>query len=180
MDLPLSAEAFRDALARFASGVTIVAARHPTGLVGFTATGFCALSLSPPLVLACVGKSASAHDRIVTSEYLGVSILDERQTPIAAQFARSGIDRFAGIPLCTDTRYGVPLVEGSLAVLECRRHALHDAGDHTILVAEVLAAAISDGSPLLHFGRRFGAFTAEPGARAASTRTVADERGQEA
>ena len=97
MNVPLAADGFRDALARFASGVTIVAARHPSGLVGFTATAFSALSLCPPLVLACVGKKASAYDRILTCEHVGVSILDERQAPIAAQFARSGIDRFAGI-----------------------------------------------------------------------------------
>jgi flavin reductase (DIM6/NTAB) family NADH-FMN oxidoreductase RutF len=157
-----------------------VAARHPSGLVGFTATAFSALSLSPPLVLACVGKKASAHDRIVTCEYVGVSILDERQAPIAAQFARSGVDRFAGIPLSIGTGCGVPLIEGSLAVLECRRHALHDGGDHIIFVAEVLAASVSAGSPLLHFGRRFGSFVAEPGARPTPTRTTTMEREQEA
>ncbi|MGA3122430.1 MAG: flavin reductase family protein [Polyangiaceae bacterium] len=178
MNVPLVADAFRDALARFASGVTIVAARHPSGLVGFTATAFSALSLSPPLVLACVGKKASAYDRIVTCEHVGVSILDERQAPIAAQFARSGIDRFAGIPLSIGTGYGVPLIEGSLAALECRRHALHDAGDHTIFVAEVLAASVSAGSPLLHFGRRFGAFVADPAARSGASRTITREREQ--
>jgi flavin reductase (DIM6/NTAB) family NADH-FMN oxidoreductase RutF len=156
----VSSQAFREALAHFASGVTVVAARPPSGLVGFTATGFTSVSLSPPLILVCIDHVASAHDGVVGADHFGVSILDEGQSWIATQFARSGVDRFEGIPLAAPGPSGVPLIEGALARIECRRHARHVAGDHTILVGEVVGAAVSAGRPLLHFARVFGVFVA--------------------
>ena len=159
---PVQSAAFRDALAQFASGVTVVAARGAGGLVGFTATGFTSVSLVPPLVLVCVGKGGSAHDGIVGAERFGVSILSERQRWIAELFARSGVDRFLDVPLRTGR---VPLVEGAVASLECRRYARHDAGDHTILVGEVLEAFLGSGRPLVHHARRFGVFAVESAPR---------------
>jgi len=159
-DLVSSAE-FREALAHFASGVTVVAARDARGLVGFTATGFTSVSLSPPLVLVCVGKKASVHDRIVGAELFGVSVLAERQAWIAERFARPGIDRFLDVPLANDGFPRTPRIDGAIARLECSRHAHHDAGDHTILVGKVLSGAIEGGRPLVHFARRYGGFIAE-------------------
>lgn len=155
---PISSHQFREALAHFASGVTVVAARTSEGLVGFTATGFTSASLTPPLVLVCVGKGASAHDGIVGAERFGVSVLSDGQEWIAEQFARSGIDRFRGVSLLPS---GAPLVEGALVQLECRRYARHDAGDHTIVLGEALDGFVGVGRPLLHFARRFGSFIAE-------------------
>lgn len=160
MTSAVSAQAFREALAHFATGVTVVTARRPTGLVGFTATGFTSVSLAPPLVLVCIDREASAHEGVVGAEHFGISILDESQSWIAAQFARSGVDRFEGVPLAPEGPSGAPIVEGALARIECRRHARHDAGDHSILIGEVLAASVSPGRPLLHFARAFGAFVA--------------------
>jgi 3-hydroxy-9,10-secoandrosta-1,3,5(10)-triene-9,17-dione monooxygenase reductase component len=153
--------AFREALAHFASGVTIVAARRSTGPIGFTATGFTSVSLSPPLILVCVNKTASAYDGVVGAELFGVSVLGEDQRWIAEQFARSGVDRFAGVPVLEGPVAAAPLIGGALAHLECRPHARHDAGDHTLLLGHVLSAwttAERPLRPLLHFARRFGAF----------------------
>lgn len=160
---PISSAAFREALAHFASGVTVVTARGDAGAVGFTATGFTSVSLTPPLVLVCVGKRASVHDVVVGAARFGVSILSEGQRWIAEQFARSGQDRFAGVPLRED---GAPLVADAVVQLECRPHARHDAGDHTILVGEVLAAHVAAATPLVHHFRRYGSFTADPVTRA--------------
>lgn len=157
----ISRAGFREILSQFASGVTVVTARDADGPVGFTATGFTSVSLVPPLILVCINKDASAHEATVASEYFGVSILDESQAWIATQFARSNIDRFVGVALRTPVAARAPLIEGALAQLECKRHALHVAGDHTILVGEVLAGAVGVGRPLLHFSRRFGAFVPE-------------------
>jgi flavin reductase (DIM6/NTAB) family NADH-FMN oxidoreductase RutF len=158
----VTSAAFREALAHFASGVTVVTARVEAGAVGFTATGFTSVSLAPPLVLVCIGKRATVHDAVVGAARFGVSILAERQRWIAEQFARAGQDRFAGVPL---RHGGVPLVEGAVVQLECDHHARHDAGDHTILLGEVLAANISGDTPLVHHFRRYGSFTADSGAR---------------
>jgi flavin reductase (DIM6/NTAB) family NADH-FMN oxidoreductase RutF len=157
----VSTHAFRQALAHFATGVTVVAARSPSGLVGFTATGFTSVSLVPPLILVCIDREASAHDGVVGAEHFGVSILDESQSWIASQFARSGVDRFEGVPLAAPGPTGAPIVDGALARIECRRHARHDAGDHSILLGEVIAASVASGRPLLHFARKFGAFVSD-------------------
>jgi flavin reductase ActVB len=157
MSEPVTSAAFREALAHFASGVTIVAARRPLGPIGFTATGFTSVSLTPPLILVCVAKTASAYDGVVGAELFGVSVLGEDQRWLAERFATTGIDRFEGVPIVEGLVTSSPLIDGALAHLECRPHARHDAGDHTLLVGEVLRASTSIGRPLLHFARRFGA-----------------------
>ena len=152
--------AFREALSHFASGVTIVTALRPTGPTGLTATGFTSVSLSPPLILVCVAKTASAYDGIVGAELFGVSVLGEDQRWIAEQFARSGVDRFVGVQVLAGPAAAVPLIDGALAHIECRPHARHDAGDHTLLLGHVLSASVTPLRPLrplLHFARRFGA-----------------------
>jgi flavin reductase ActVB len=159
----VNAAAFREALSRFASGVTVVTARLLSAegdrVVGFTATSFASVSLSPPLILVCVSHTASAYDAFVRAETFGVSVLGERQSSIADQFARKGIDRFAGAPLSESS--GPPLIEGALVQLECRRFARHEAGDHTVVLGEVTAAHLTQGKPLVYFGRRFAALAIE-------------------
>lgn len=163
----ISEASFRETLAHFASGVTVVTAGGVAGPVGFTATGFTSLSLAPPLILVCVAKDASAYDGVVGAERFGISVLGEGQRWIAEQFARSGIDRFRDVPLVTDPATTVPLIEGAVARLECQYHAQHDAGDHTILIGRVAYASTGKGQPLLHFCRRFGGFVEDEGPREA-------------
>jgi len=161
MGQSVSVAAFREALAHFASGVTVVAATGSSGPAGFTATGFTSVSIVPPLILVCVSRDASAHETIVRATHFGVSILEERQAWVARQFARRNVDRFAGVGLLRGAVGPVPLVEEALAHIECRAYARHEGGDHTIVVGEVLEASVRAGRPLLHFARRFGAFLGE-------------------
>ncbi len=161
----ISEASFRETLAHFASGVTIVTAEGAAGPVGFTATGFTSLSLAPPLILVCVSKTASAYGGVVGAERFGVSVLAERQRWIAEQFARTGVDRFRDVPVVVDSAATVPLIEGAIARLECHYHAQHDAGDHTILIGRVAYASTGTGQPLLHFRRRFGGFVEDEAAR---------------
>jgi flavin reductase (DIM6/NTAB) family NADH-FMN oxidoreductase RutF len=175
MSNAIHSAAFREALAHFASGVTIVTAHGSEGLVGFTATGFTSVSLSPPLILVCVNKTASAYDGVIGASHFAVSVLGEDQRWLAERFATSGIDRFQGVTLHPGIAFQggalslpapapqalpLPLISGALAHIECRPHARHDAGDHTLLVGEVLCASTSTGRPLLHFARNFGALAA--------------------
>jgi flavin reductase (DIM6/NTAB) family NADH-FMN oxidoreductase RutF len=167
----ISSHAFRDALAQFASGVTVVTANGASGPSGFTATGFASVSLAPPLVLVCVRRGASSHSDVVGAAHFAVNILEERQAWIAQQFARSATDRFEGIPLARPENARAPLIEGALAQIQCHNHERHDGGDHTILIGEVVDVSIGTGRPLLHFARHFGVFVAEaqtrPGAASA-------------
>jgi flavin reductase (DIM6/NTAB) family NADH-FMN oxidoreductase RutF len=155
----LSESAFREALSRFASGVTVVTAQGPSGPVGFTASAFTSVSLSPPLVLVCVAKSASIHDVLLTVQRFGVNVLAEEQRWVAEQFARRAVDRFERVALQQRGSESVPLLEGALASLECQHHDAREAGDHTIVVGEVLGVSVTAGRPLVHHGRRFGSFT---------------------
>jgi flavin reductase ActVB len=164
----ISDTAFREALAQFASGVTVVTARGAAGPVGFTASAFTSVSLRPPLVLVCVAKGASAHDTVVKAELFGVSVLADRQAWIAEQFARARVDRFDGVPLRVGGEETIPFIEGALVHLACASHAVHDAGDHTVLLGEVLGASVSAGRPLVHFARQFGGFLPETGLRTGS------------
>ncbi|HVH42084.1 MAG TPA: flavin reductase family protein [Labilithrix sp.] len=161
MPEPISSAAFRESLAQFASGVTVITATTSAGLVGFTATAFTSVSLEPPLVLVCIAKTASAHDAVVAADEVGVSVLAESQAWIAEQFAQRGIDRFGGVPLRETGGSEPPLVDGALVQLVGRPHTRSIVGDHTLLVLEITHAAIAPGKPLLHFSRKFGGFAAE-------------------
>jgi flavin reductase (DIM6/NTAB) family NADH-FMN oxidoreductase RutF len=162
--MALSGPAFREALAHFATGVTVVTARvRGAGgdmLVGFTATSFASVSLTPPLILVCVNHAASAHGVFVQADLFGVSVLAEHQYPLAEQFARKGIDRFADVKLVATSE--APLLEGAIAQLECRTYGRHEVGDHTVVFGEVLAVHTSPARPLLHFARRFATLGGDP------------------
>lgn len=145
----LDPRAFRQALAQFASGVTVVATldaeERPQGL---TVSAFCSVSLDPPLVLVCVDNRSETHAGFVRSRLFGVSVLAEHQQDISQRFATLGPDKnlFPFVP----GQSGAPLVPGALAQLECRLHAAHEAGDHRIYVGEVVRVEVQPGRPLLY------------------------------
>lgn len=156
---------FRDAMARFASGVTIVTTRDSGGnAVGFTASAFSSLSLDPPLLLVCLQKDADCHAAFMEAEQFGVSILAQGQSPIAVRFATKAIDKWDDTPSEPGRATGIPLIDGAAARLECRVHSRPDGGDHTILIGEVLTADTNGRKPLLHFDRSFGRFVEDGGA----------------
>jgi flavin reductase ActVB len=156
---PVELPSFRDAVARFASGVTVVTtvdSNHRP--VGFTATAFSSLSLDPPLILVCLARTATSHAAFRSASTFAVSILSTEQEGVARRFATKGIDKFAGLPVDRGSRSGLPVIPDATAYLECQTVELLDGGDHTILVGMVLAAASTERPPLLYFNRRFGAF----------------------
>lgn len=157
--LALDPTAFKNALARFASGITIVTAHDADGRrVGFTASSFASLSLDPPLILVCLGTNAECYPAFARAPHFAVSILAAGQEALARRFATKGIDKFAGLPLCRGDETGLPLIPGAVARLQCRTRDRLAGGDHVILVGEVLAADSDDGPPLLYLNRRYGDF----------------------
>jgi flavin reductase ActVB len=154
--------AFRDAMARFASGVTIVTTRSSDGaFVGFTASAFSSLSLEPPLLLVCLQKDADCYNAFMESDDFAVSILATGQAEIARRFATKAIDKWAGTPVTPGKIAGLPLVTGASAHCECRIRERVDGGDHTILIGEVVRAEVSAEEPIIHYNRRFGQFMPE-------------------
>jgi len=149
--MAVSEHEFRHALSRFASGVTVATTLDADGNPhGLTVSAFCSVSLSPPLVLICIERSAPSHDAFVECGAFVVNILHETQDTISQQFATPAIDKFDAIPSRAGIE-GIPVLEESLATLECRLRYHHDGGDHSIFVGEVETITVSDGVPLIYF-----------------------------
>jgi flavin reductase (DIM6/NTAB) family NADH-FMN oxidoreductase RutF len=139
--------AFRNALARFATGVAVVTTRGIDGPAGFTANSFASISLVPPLVLWAPAKASRRHDVFVKAEHFAIHILAGDQKELCEKFVRSadGFDAFAH----TTTAEGVPVLQGCAAVFECTRSAVHDGGDHSIIVGRVRRASCLQGPTLV-------------------------------
>ena len=144
------AHGFRQALAQFASGVTVVTTRGENGEpLGLTVSAFCSVSLHPPLVLVSVDERSETHAGFRASGLFGVSILAEDQEEVSRLFARAGPGKFEGAAMRTGER-GLLLVEGALAHIECEVKAAHVAGDHVLYVGHVVALAVRPGRPLAY------------------------------
>ena len=144
---------FRDALGRFATGVTVVTANSEAGPVGITANSFTSVSLDPPLVLWCPARSSARFRHFHDAAHFAIHVLDSQQQRICDGFTRAA-DAFAALDWSAGPG-GVPLIDGCLARLECRREAVHDGGDHAIVVGRVERASYRDGLPLLFQAGRF-------------------------
>ncbi|MEX0890787.1 MAG: flavin reductase family protein [Gemmatimonadota bacterium] len=150
---------FRRVLGHWATGVAVVAARDQGGhACALTANAFSSVSLEPALVLVCVEHTSETHGCIQATGAFAVSILAEHQERLARRFAESEVaDKFAGVAWRSE-HTGSPVLEDALAWVDCTvRHAL-PGGDHTIFVAEVVAADARDGTPLTFYRGGYGRF----------------------
>ena len=143
---------FRDALSRFASGVTVVTGVRPDGgLAGVTASAFTSVSLRPPLIAVCLDKATACIEAFTHGSHFAIHVLGERQKALSVHFARRSLDKFRTIDYRL-SRQGCPLLEGGLAIIECSRAAVHDAGDHFLILGKVETLnTAANGVPLLHF-----------------------------
>ena len=153
---PDSARHFRDALGRFATGVTLVTCDSPIGPLGITANSFASLSLDPPLVLWSPARSSRRFDAFAAAAHFAIHILRDDQLDLARAFTHHG-QAWDGVAWHPSAE-GVPLIDDTLARFDCRRHAIHDGGDHAIVVGEVTSAVIGEGAPLVFAGGGFGGF----------------------
>jgi flavin reductase (DIM6/NTAB) family NADH-FMN oxidoreductase RutF len=148
--------AFRAALGRFGTGVTVVTCATPTGPLGITANSFASVSLDPPLVLWSPAKSSSRYPFFMAADHFAIHVVGDDQVDICNGFARNG-DAFDQFDWETSTN-GVPLLNGCLSRFECTTEAIHDGGDHSIIVARVTHVTTREGSPLMFFGGSYGSF----------------------
>lgn len=153
---PDGARAFRTALGRYATGVTVVTAEAADGPVGITANSFTAVSLDPPLVLWCPARRSARFHALTEAAHFAIHVLAYDQLDLSLRFSRSGGD-FSGLG-DDRTPEGAPALQGALARFDCAAHAAHDGGDHAILVGRVLRATFRDGAPLLFWGGLYGDF----------------------
>ncbi|MGW6567755.1 flavin reductase family protein [Streptomyces sp. NPDC054975] len=147
----------RSVFRRHAAGVAVVTAQGERP-VGFTATSLNSVSAEPPLISFGVGTTSSSWPVVSEAEHIGVHVLGEHQRELAETFARSGADRFGAPTRWSVGPEGVPILDGVLAWLVCRVVARVPAGDHRIVIAQVVAGDPSGaGRPLLYHQGRFNA-----------------------
>lgn len=162
----VSDDDFKAAMSRLAAGVVLVTAHDPDDGpsgedVGMTATAFLSVSLDPPLVLVSLRNDSRMDDLLAEVPVWGVSLLAESQRHVAGRFAMKGrvSDRllFADLPYTRGPHSGAPLIGGALATLECRTESRVVAGDHTLVVARVLATTLpsAEGGPLTYFRGKY-------------------------
>jgi flavin reductase (DIM6/NTAB) family NADH-FMN oxidoreductase RutF len=162
---------FRAVMSRFATGVAVVTCVQDGFDHAMTANSFTSVSLEPALVLVCVENDSRFHEAISHAEAWSVSVLDAGQQGRARWFATRGrplVGQFDSTPTSRSALTGALLLEGALATLECRTAAVHPAGDHDIVVGEVLALALPrpDGEPLVYYRSSFRTLAPGPDARA--------------
>lgn len=140
----------------FATGVTIVTARHPDGhLIGLTANSFNSVSLDPPLVLWSLSRSAGSMPTFSQGSHYAINILSASQKDLADRFARKDVDRWAGVAF-REGCGGAPVLAGSAAVFECFNRSRYEEGDHVIFVGEVERCERQEGAlPLIYQGGRY-------------------------
>lgn len=146
---------FREAMASFPSGVTIVTTADADGRWwGFTATSFCSVSLDPPLVLVCLACDAECAPVFHTARQWVVHVIHPEHAELALRFATRGADKFADAGFVPNEN-GLPVLPGASVSLDCALHARYPGGDHTILVGEVEAVRLGADPPALYFRRGF-------------------------
>lgn len=150
--MPIDPDEFRSVLGRFATGVTVVTTRDTDGRDhGMTVNAFCALSLTPPLVLCCIDRAAGMFDVLPRARHFAVNILASPQEALSRRFSDfDAQERFEGIGF-TRGRLGAPLLDDVLAHIECRFVSQLDGGDHAIFVGEVESAVTQEMRPLLYY-----------------------------
>ncbi|MFF4214488.1 flavin reductase family protein [Streptomyces sp. NPDC001796] len=143
----LSPRELRRVFGRFATGITVITVGRDEPR-GMTANSFTSVSLTPPMILVCVMRDASMHAAILEHGSFAVSVLSDRQERVARHFADGsrprGAAEFATVDSVPAPRTGAPVLPGSLAWFECGLAAVHDGGDHSIFLGQVLE--LGDGT----------------------------------
>lgn len=149
--MPVSELEFRNALSRFASGVSVVTTKDGDGrFQGITVSAFSSVSLDPPLILVCIENTTASHVALSHSGAFVVNVLNASQTHISERFASLVQDKFDEVEFVLG-EHGIPVLDDCLANLECRLVDNFEVGDHTIFIGEVEETRINEGDPLLYF-----------------------------
>jgi flavin reductase (DIM6/NTAB) family NADH-FMN oxidoreductase RutF len=177
---------FRDALGFFPTGIAVMTAApaadaahskesHEASHIGITVNSFTSVSLDPPLVLWCIDRRSRRYPHFARAPGFTVSILASGHKAVSARLAGAGEHNLDGVELIP-TELGPPALADSLAVFECARESVRDAGDHAILIGRVLRFARHDGAgaPLVYFRGRYGALAQGEPPEALPGRRVAD------
>jgi flavin reductase (DIM6/NTAB) family NADH-FMN oxidoreductase RutF len=170
--VPISEEQrrwLRAMMGRFATGVTVVAARQGPLLAGMTANAIATISIDPPLMMASVNRRTETHQAIIDSHAFAVSVLSVEQQALAECFAQpitaAKLRRFCDAPW-HEAETGSPILDGAIAYFDCRLVERYAAGTHTIFIGEIVAAGFEEeGEPLLYFASQYRTLGLQPDER---------------
>ena len=153
---PVSPAVMREVLGHFVSGIVVVTATGPDGPIGFTCQSFASLSLDPPLISFAPARSSSTWPLIREVGAFCVNVLAADHQEISNGFARSGVDKFAGVGW-QPAPSGTPILDGVTAWIDCALWNEYDGGDHTIAVGLVNDLGAEPARlPLLYYRGRYG------------------------
>lgn len=145
----IDAERFRRVLGRFPTGVCVVTGVGPDGApAGLSVNSFASASLEPPLIAFLPAQTSMSWPLIAPSGRFCVNVLAGDQEPLSRRFARRERDKFRGVAW-TPAPSGSPVIEGVCAWLDCAVHAVHEAGDHVLVLGRVEALGDGDATPLV-------------------------------
>jgi flavin reductase (DIM6/NTAB) family NADH-FMN oxidoreductase RutF len=153
---------FRNALGRFASGVTVLTAQYEEQTHGMTANAFVSVSLDPPLILVSLDNRSNMHRILPEVRRFGISVLAEDQEPLSNHFAGRTV---AGLHVRFVHRNNMPLIAGAVAYFVVEVLDIHPAGDHTLYISRVEHFETGEGKPLLFHAGRYGQVREEKGRR---------------
>ncbi|GKX35586.1 MAG: monooxygenase [Rhizobiaceae bacterium MnEN-MB40S] len=148
---------FRSALGLYASGITVIAGHDGREAIGFTCQSFHSVSMDPPLISFSVMRSSSSYPRIRETGKFSVNVLTRNQQSISNQFARKGVDKWEGIEWSMLPSQN-PAIDGALLLLDCKIANEHRAGDHYIVIGQVMRihpGNHQDKEPLLYFNGEY-------------------------
>lgn len=150
----LQKSAYRKTLGAFATGVTIITTKCEGQFYGFTANSFTSVSLDPPLVLFCIKEDATFIEALKRSKVFAINILAANQENLSNKFANSALlneQRFEDVQI-NESPGSCPIINGSLAYLDCQQVNISSAGDHLIVLGEVTSfQRMSHAEPLLYY-----------------------------
>jgi flavin reductase (DIM6/NTAB) family NADH-FMN oxidoreductase RutF/DNA-binding GntR family transcriptional regulator len=153
----VDAATFRHVVGHLPSGVTLVTTRTAEGDFGMTASSVTSLSVSPPMMLACLNKSSVTCTAVAEAGAYVVNVLGQGHGHLAQQFATAGADKFTGVRVTRGLR-DLPVLADALARIECEVVEEVSAATHTIFLGRVVRADAAEGSPLTYFRGGFGRF----------------------
>lgn len=156
--MPVDSAAYRNAISRFLTGVTIVTTVADEKPSGLTATAIASVTLEPPTLLACLNRQSTTCQAIIQAGRFTVNVLSSEQTDLAKLFASREADKFSQLIErggVRTSRFGTPHLAGALASIDCAVSAATDVGSHRIFFGEVQQVTCAEGPPLGYFRGAF-------------------------
>jgi flavin reductase (DIM6/NTAB) family NADH-FMN oxidoreductase RutF len=143
---------FRNVMGRFATGVTVITAPAGAEVRGMTVNAFMSGSLTPPLCIIAIAKSARMHEALLKATHFGVSMLAQGQEAVSVHFAGRSVE---GLEVCFERMGGVPVLAGASAAIAAAVAARHDCGDHTLFIGRITDMRDEGRAPLVFQGGRY-------------------------